>query len=90
MGRQDDQARAMDITRVPTARGFAHLAPVPHRHSRRVPAHRVAVKVGAGFCGGLRPAAAGPRHRMNEERGLPTASVVRPPQATPDPCRGRP
>ena len=61
-GRQGKQAWAMDITCVPMASGFAHLAPVLDRHSRR----------------------------MGEQHGLPTASVVRPSQATPDPCRGQP
>ena len=45
-----DQVRAMDITCIPMARGFIHLAAVPDRFTRRVLSWRISITLEADFC----------------------------------------
>jgi putative transposase len=45
-----NQVWAMDITYIPMARGFVHLAAVIDWHSRRVLAWRLSITLSADFC----------------------------------------
>ena len=45
-----NQVWAMDITCLPMARGFVHLAAAVDRFSRRVPARRLSITMHADFC----------------------------------------
>ena len=45
-----NQVWAMEITHIPMARGFVYLSAVMDSFSRRVPARRVSITLGAEFC----------------------------------------